>query len=325
MFKRAQRIMRLSLTLSLLGVATVVGVTLWDYYTASPWTRNGQIRAQVANIAPRISGQIIAIAVHDNQFVHKGDILYEVDPFDFRIAVASAQARVNERMADMTLKLSQHARRQQLTNLSASAEEKQTFEATAAQAKALYGEAVAALSQAQINLERTKIRSTVNGYITNLTMRIGDFATAGQANIHIIDADSYWVDGYFEETKLWDIHINDLTRIDLIGYQKPLSGHVESITRGIATANATPSTQGLPLVDPVYTWVRLAQRIPVRIKIDSIPEGETISAGMTATVTILADDGHRPRLSLKDALERFKARLFHFGPYPAQKPNPPAI
>lgn len=316
MFRRARRIMQLTVTITLLVVAGCVALTLWDYYTASPWTRNGQVRVQVANIAPRIAGQILEVKVHDNQYVHKGDVLYRIDPFDFQVALASAQARVKEKLADMTLKLTQHERRQKLTNLSASAEEKQIFEATAAQAKALYADALASQSQAKINLDRTEVRSTVNGFVTNLQMRVGDFATTGVSNIHIIDADSYWVDGYFEETKLWNVHIGDPTRIDLMGYLKPLRGHVESITRGIATLNAQEANQGLPQVDPVYTWVRLAQRIPVRVHIDYVPPDVVISAGMTATVTILAEDGHRPRLSFQNVIERIKEKWHHLGPLP---------
>ncbi|GAA4485519.1 biotin/lipoyl-binding protein [Gluconacetobacter asukensis] len=310
MFERARMVMRMTTTLAILAVATIVLLGLWQYYTAAPWTRNGQVRVQVANIAPRVSGQIVEIHATDNQYVHRGDVLYTIDPFDFRVAVAQATARVNERQADMTLRLAQHQRRQQLSSASASAEEKQQFEAVAEQAKAQYAEALAALSQTRINLERTQVHSTVNGYVTNLTMRVGDFATAGVSDIQVIDADSFWVDGYFEETRLRGLYRGALMRIDLMGVPTPLWGHVESITRGISSTNAERSTQGLPSVNPVYTWVRLAQRIPVRVHIDTLPAGLTLSAGMTASVSMVLPDGRRPRLSwttLFDGLKRLVA------------------
>ncbi|BBC79273.1 efflux RND transporter periplasmic adaptor subunit [Acetobacter orientalis] len=304
MFERARRALQFVTTGIILAVAAVVALVLWDYYTAAPWTRNGQVRVQVADIAPRVSGQIITVRAKDNQFVHAGDVLYEIDPFDFKVAVASATAKVNLRQADMVLKDTQESRRNRLTEVAASREEKQVYQATADMAKAEYADAMAALSQAKINLDRTQIRSTVTGYVNNLIMRVGDFATAGKPNIQIIDASSYWVDGYFEETKIRAIHIGDRVRMDLMGYTAPMWGHVVSITRGIATPNATPSTQGLPSVDPVYTWVRLAQRIPVRVHIDSIPPGTQLAAGMTTTVTIVGSKGKRAHDTLTDVFDR---------------------
>ena len=130
------------------------------------------------------------------------------------------------------------------------------------------------------------MRSTVNGYVTNLLLRIGDYANTGSPNISVVDSDSFWVTGYFEETKMGSFAVGDAAKVDLMGYRQQIDGHVESITRGIATSNATVSTQGLPSVQAVYTWVRLAQRIPVRIKIDKVPPPITLAAGMTATVIV---------------------------------------
>lgn len=311
MFAYANRLVRLAVTATILFVAAIVAIVLWDYYTASPWTRNGQVRAQVANIAPRISGQINEVHVHDNQFVHKGDVLYVIDPFDFRVKLDIADAAVNERRADLEFKTSQYERRQKISGVAVSGEEKQQFEAVAQQAEAQYAAALADLKQARINLERTEVRSSINGYVTNLTMRAGDYANAGQVNIQIIDADSYWVDGYFEETKIHSIKVGEPVRLDLMGFHEPLFGHVESITRGIASNNAATSIQGLPAVDPVYTWVRLAQRIPVRVKIDSIPPDLVLAAGMTATVTVVSEAGNRRHMSVHDALRHVGDDMQH--------------
>nr|WP_228518342.1 MULTISPECIES: efflux RND transporter periplasmic adaptor subunit [unclassified Gluconobacter] len=302
---------RLTITLCILVVAALVVVILWDYYTASPWTRNGQVRAQVANIAPRVSGQILEVRVKDNQFVHKGDVLYVIDPFDFKVALDTAKARVAERKADLEFRVVQAQWRKAIPGTAVSVEEKRQYEALSQQMQAQYDAAQAAERQAAINLERTEVRSSIDGIVTNLIMRPGDFATAGVVNIHIIDTSSYWVDGYFEETKVHDLDEGDLVRMDLMGYHDPLFGHVESITRGIASNNALVNKQGLPEVDPVYTWVRLAQRIPVRVKIDKIPDDLTLAAGMTATVTVVSEEGNRRHRSTHAAFQHFGDDIRH--------------
>ena len=184
-------------------------------------------------------------------------------PSQQQAAVESAQA---------TLKLAQ----QQVEALKA---QRISAEATLAQAKAQ-------LNQAQVNLERTRIVSPVNGYVTNLLARLGDYANVGQNLISVVDADSFWVDGYFEETNLAPIRVGDPAQMKLMGYRQIVRGHVDSIARGINVANAQPNDQGLATVNPIFTWVRLAQRIPVRIHIDQVPPGVVLSAGMTATVQI---------------------------------------
>jgi multidrug resistance efflux pump len=144
----------------------------------------------------------------------------------------------------------------------------------------------AQLRQAQVNLERTRILSPANGYVTNLLAHLGDFVNAGVKTISVVDADSYWVDGYFEETNLAPIRVGDAARITLMGYSEVLRGHVDSIARAINVSNAQPDNQGVATVNPIFTWVRLAQRIPVRVHIDEVPTDVVLSAGMTATVEI---------------------------------------
>ncbi len=165
-------------------------------------------------------------------------------------------------------------------------EEKQTYESDAIAAQATYQQAVANLNQARVNLQRTEIRSPVNGYVTNLLAQLGDYATVGENLISLVDANSFWVDGYFEETNLAAIRKGDPATIKLMGYRQTLRGHVDSIARAINVANAQPDREGLASVNPIFTWVRLAQRIPVRIHIDQVPEGVQLVAGMTATVQI---------------------------------------
>jgi hypothetical protein len=164
----------------------------------------------------------------------------------------------------------------------------------AIQARAALEAAQQQFDQADANLRRTQARSTVNGYVTNLLMRVGDFAHQGTANASIIDSDSYWIDGYFEETKMARVFVGDRVEAKLMGYAQPIMGHVATVTRGIGVSNAAPGTQGLPNVDVVYALVRLAQRIPVRIAIDQAPQSIPLVSGMTATVTILEPADRRP-------------------------------
>ncbi|MGC2203225.1 MAG: HlyD family secretion protein, partial [Stellaceae bacterium] len=252
----------------------------------APWTRDGTVRAYVVTMAPQVAGQIVELPVADNQFVHKGDLLMVIDPTNYKIAVSLAEAAVQQAEANAENAEREAKRRQELTSLAVTTEEKQTYASNAQAAQAQHQQAIANLDQARVNLERTQIRSPVNGWVTNLLAQLGDYANVGQNVISLVDADSFWVDGYFEETNLEPIRVGDPATIKLMGYKQLLRGHVGSIARGINVSNAQPNGQGLANVNPIFTWVRLAQRIPVRIHIDHVPEGVVLSAGMTATVQI---------------------------------------
>jgi RND family efflux transporter MFP subunit len=292
-------------TFAIFLVAVLVSIVAWDQYVIAPWTRDGRVRVQVASVAPQVSGQITQLRVADNQLVHKGDVLYQIEPFDFDVALRLSKALLEQREADRYVKELQSERRKRLSDLSTSREEQQVFEGSALQAKAAVDAAREQVAQADINLKRTEVRSPVNGYVTNLLLRVGDYAHAGVSNISIVDTDSFWVDGYFEETKLAQVCIGDRAEVKLMGYSTPIIGHVTTITRGVSVSNAAAGAQGLPNVDPVYTWVRLAQRVPVRIAIDRVPPGMPLVSGMTGTVT-LRDDSHAEE---KTWLYRAKAVL----------------
>jgi RND family efflux transporter MFP subunit len=300
--RTARFLLRKVATAAIAVVAILVALVTWDHYNAGPWTRDGRVRVHVASVAPQISGQIRELRIADNQIVHKGDILYVIDPFDFEVAVGANKATLQQRMADLNVKQLQSERRNRLSDLSASVEQKQVYEGSALQAKAAVDLAQEQVRQAEINLQRTEVRSPVNGIVTNLLLREGDYARQGATNVSIIDADSYWVDGYFEETKLARLCVGDRAEARLMGYSAPIIGHIATVTRGISVSNAAASTQGLPNVDPVYTWVRLAQRVPVRIAIDRVPPGVPLVSGLTATVTIR--DGKNETL-----LQRVRAGL----------------
>jgi len=284
--RTARFLLRKVATAGIAVVAVLIALVTWDQYNAGPWTRDGRVRVQVASVAPEISGKITELRIVDNQFVHKGDILYVIDPFDFDVALRTNKAVLQQRMADFNVKELQSERRRRLSDLASSTEEKQIYQGNALQAKAAVDSAQEQVRQAEINLHRTEVRSPVNGIVTNLLLREGDYAHQGTTNVSIIDTDSYWVDGYFEETKLARLCVGDRAEAKLMGYPAPITGHIATVTRGVSVSNAAASTQGLPNVDPVYTWVRLAQRVPVRIVIDNVPPGVPLVSGLTATVTI---------------------------------------
>jgi multidrug resistance efflux pump len=280
------RIVPVLITLVTVSLAVALGWAMWDAYMGAPWTRDGTVRVYVVTLAPEVAGRIVEFPVADNKFVHKGDLLMVIDPRDYTIAVSRAEAAVKQAQANAQNAVIQSQRRQKLTELAASMEEKQTYSTTAVASQAAYQQALANLDQARVNLERTRVRSPVNGWVTHLLAQLGDYANVGQNIISLVDADSFWVDGYFEEINLGSIREGDPAEVKLMGYNQVVRGHVDSIARAINVPNAQASPQGLATVNPIYTWVRLAQRIPVRIHIDEVPEGVVLSAGMTATVQI---------------------------------------
>lgn len=275
-------------------LATLIGLVLaalafwaiWQAYVAAPWTRDGTVHAYVVTITPEVSGRIVQLPIADNQLVRKGDLLMAIDPSNYAIAVELAQAAADQANADAENTQQEAERRAQLTNLSTSVEEQQTYRSKAIAASAAARQAVANLAQARVNLERATIRSPVDGYVTNLLVQLGDYATPGQSVISVVDANWYWVDGYFEETLLGSINPGDQAKVRLMGYSALIQGHVASIARGIAVANAARGQSGLADVNPIFTWVRLAQRVPVRIQIDHVPDGVRLVAGQTASVQI---------------------------------------
>jgi RND family efflux transporter MFP subunit len=282
-----QWLRRLANTAFTVFIAALAGWLLWRYYLLSPWTRDGRVRAETVNIAAEVFGKIAALDAVENHFVHKGDVLFVIDPAEFRLRLAKAEATVETRRQQVLIQQELSERRKHLSAEAISKEEQQTSDSALAVARAACEEAQADRDLARLELERTVVRSPVNGYVDNLRLRVGDYAVVGQTKLTVIDSDSFWVSAYFEETKLSRIHEGDPALVKLMGAEPALSGHVESLSRGIADANGSTDAQGLANVNPVFYWVRLAQRIPVRIRIDTVPEGVRLAAGLTCTVNIL--------------------------------------
>ena len=279
---------RLLLTLLIVAAGIIGGYELWDYYMYSPWTRDARVQADVVSVAPDVSGYVDDIRVKDNQFVHKGDVLLVIDQARYTRALALADATVAARKADMENAEQQAARRAKLTQLAISTEARQNSEFTADAAAATYQQAVADRSTAQLNLDRTVVRAPVNGFVTNLTLDKGQYASVGTKVMALIDSDSYRVTGYFEETKIPGVKPEALVKIYLMSGGPPLRGHVESLARGITNRDNPDGPELLANANPTFEWVRLAQRIPVRIHIDDVPKGVLVSAGMTCTVVVEA-------------------------------------
>ena len=278
---------RVVITLIVLLIAIIAAALLWKHYMLSPWTRDGRVRAEIVNVASDVPGRVIALNVIDNQFIHKGDTLFTIEPQTYQLALDQAKATLESRKQQMILNQAEASRRSALGKQAViSGEEEQIAEINAAVAEAAYKQAIVAANNAKLNLDRTVIKSPVNGYITNLHLRVGDYAAEGQTKLTIVDSDSFWIAGYFEETKIPHIHKGDRANVELMGVHKIIRGHVEAISRGIVDQNGGAEGAGLANVDPVFTWVRLAQRIPVRIDIDKVPAGVRLVAGQTCSISI---------------------------------------
>ena len=273
-------------TLAAVAVAALLGWQAWQYYMGAPWTRDGAVRAYVVKIAPQVAGEIVKLPIADNQFVHKGDLLMLIDPRNYSIAVRQAEAAAEQAKAVADNANAEMTRRLDLNDVAVTMEERQTYISQAATAEASYQTALANLELARVNFQRTRVRSPVNGYVTNLSAQLGNYADVGALQLSVVNSDSYWVDAYFEETALSRIREGDAATIKLMGYTPLLRGRVQGLARGINVPNATPDASGLASVNPIFTFVRLAQRVPVRIHIDEVPEGVKLVAGMTATVQI---------------------------------------
>jgi RND family efflux transporter MFP subunit len=282
---------RFLLTLAVVVVAIFAGARVWGYYMDEPWTRDGRVRADVVGLAPDVSGLVTDVVVHDNQTVKQGDVLFRLDLSRFQFAVMQADAEVKSRLAALQEAERETNRYHSLTNVEVSQEKQQQAQSAADQAAAAYQQALADRGIAQLNLDRATVRATVNGIVTNFELRPGDYVTAGHAVTALVDTDSLHVDGYFEETKLPRIRIGDAAQVQLMGDDQWLTGRVESIAGGIADRDRGSDSSLLADVNPTFNWVRLAQRIPVRIVLDKTPDDIRLIPGRTATVRVQGKGG----------------------------------
>jgi RND family efflux transporter MFP subunit len=277
---------RMLFTLVVVLAAIAVGWQLWSYYMLEPWTRDGRVRADVVTVAADVSGLISDVFVRDNQKVSKGQQLFRIDQRRFQYALAQAKADVASRQITLDQAKRDLERSKSLTSAAVTVQQVEQRQQAVDVDQAELDAANAALEVAKLNLERSTVVAPVNGIVTNFDLLPGRYVNAGAAIFALIDSDTFRVEGYFEETKLRRIRIGEDATVKLIGDPRVLSGHVESIAYGIQDQNRSTSSELLASVNPTFSWVRLAQRIPVRIKLDNVPPDLLLVAGRTATVSI---------------------------------------
>ena len=284
---------RVLVTLSVLALALVGARRLWIHYNLEPWTRDGRVRADIAQVSPDVSGLVTEVRVKNNQVVNKDDVLFVLDRPRFELALHQAEASVAAIAVALAQARRENERNRNLKDL-ATTEQVEEGQSKVDQLVAQLNSARAQRDVARLNLDRTTIRAPVNGIVTNVELRPGDYATVGRQVLALLDTDTIHVDGYFEETKLPWIRVGDRAVVRIMGIEVGLHGTVESIDAGIEDRERSASSQALANVNPTFSWVRLAQRIPVRIKLDPTTRDIRLIAGRTATVSIVDPPGRRP-------------------------------
>ncbi|HDX8784272.1 TPA: HlyD family secretion protein [Klebsiella michiganensis] len=287
-------------TLLVAALAIIAAWLVWNYYTQSPWTRDGKIRAEQVGVTPQVSGSILQLNVRDNQLVKAGDVLFRIDDTPYKIALlnaraqlAKAKAEVARAQAEQKKAASDASRRRHLSQNFISAEDLEnantalnTATTNLEAAKAVVGVAQATLDHAQWQLTQTEIKAPVDGWVTNLSTRVGDYAAVGHPVFALVDSRSFYVVGYFEETKLRNIRPGDSAQIILYSSKQKLQGHVSSIGRAIVDQSVESGGDLVANIKPNIPWVRLAQRVPVRIEFDHLPPDTILVSGTTCTVAI---------------------------------------
>ncbi|MEW5284148.1 efflux RND transporter periplasmic adaptor subunit [Klebsiella michiganensis] len=287
-------------TLLVAALAIIAAWLVWNYYTQSPWTRDGKVRAEQVGVTPQVSGSILQLNVRDNQLVKAGDVLFRIDDTPYKIALlnaraqlAKAKAEVARAQAKQKKAASDASRRRHLSQNFISAEDLEnantalnTATTNLEAAKAVVGVAQATLDHAQWQLTQTEIKAPVDGWVTNLSTRVGDYAAVGHPVFALVDSRSFYVVGYFEETKLRNIRPGDSAQIILYSSKQKLQGHVSSIGRAIVDQSVESGGDLVANIKPNIPWVRLAQRVPVRIEFDHLPPDTILVSGTTCTVAI---------------------------------------
>lgn len=277
-------------TLLLVAVILLAMQLLWQRYQVQPITRDGKVRADIVHVATDVAGLITEVLVHDNEFVRKGAVLVVMDKPRYQLALQQAEAEVASQQAVLAQAEREDRRNHAMSNL-VSTENVERGHARVEELKAALAKAIAARDLAKLNLERTAVRAPVDGYISNMTLQAGIYLQRGATVSALVYKQSTRIEGYFEETKIPAIHIGDPVIAHLMGVANPIRGHVESISAGVADRERSDEGPALANVNPSFTWVRLAQRIPVRIAIDAVPDGVRLIVGQTTTVEVLPRPG----------------------------------
>jgi RND family efflux transporter MFP subunit len=282
----AQKTLRVVVTLLIVAAAGYGAWWLWVRYNRDPWTRDGRLRADVVLVSPDINGLVTTVGVRDGQRVRAGDTLFIIDRPRYELALAQANAAIAADEAQLAQARRESKRNKSLANL-VTTEQTEETDAKVLGFEAQLDGAKVARDTARLNLDRTIIKSTVNGIVTNLELQPGDYAVVGRQVMAVVNTDSIYADGYFEETKLPAIQVGDKAIVHLMGVDADLHGTVESVAAGIEDRERGASGNSLANINPTFSWVRLAQRIPVRVRLEDVPSDVRLIAGRTATVSIL--------------------------------------
>jgi multidrug resistance efflux pump len=284
---------RYTITLAAVVLAGFVLANMFHEYLFHPWTRDGHVRAQIVKVTPRVGGPIVDLPVQDNQAVKKGDLLFKIDPRTFALAIEKAEAKLKQAQATKLVKQDQATRARDLHKKDKGAISEQSLvrkENNLLVAIADVDAAMANLHKAQLDMEFTEVRAPVDGYVTNLLLRYGSQTVANQPALALIDTGSFWVHGYFKETQIENVRSGNKAVIKLMTYpDAPLEGVVENMGWGIAQQDGAPAADLLPAINPSFDWIRLAQRIPVRIRLTRIPEEVELRVGTTASVFVMTE------------------------------------
>lgn len=275
------------------GLAALGARWLWIHYNVEPWTRDGRVRADVVEVSPDVNGLVTEVRVKDGQVVRAGEVLFVLDQARYELAERQVEAAVAADEASLAQARRENRRNQALGTLVTTEQGEEGLSKVAELTAQLQGAEVER-DVARLNLERTTVRATVNGIVTNLELQPGDYASAGHEVLALLDSDAIYVDGYFEETKLPLIRVGDRANVHIMGVNTVLHGSVEAIAAGIEDRERSASSSELANVNPTFSWVRLAQRIPVRIKLDPAPVSVRLIAGRTATVAIAVPHDRAP-------------------------------
>lgn len=273
--------LRILITVIAVIIALLAGNWVWNYYLYAPWTRDGKVRAEIITLSPDVSGWVAELSVGDNQQVRKGDPLFRIDDRRYLAALSQAEARLAYQQASYQLAQKRHEQ--------ATQNDQEQTQLALQQAAANMAMAEAELESAKLNLERTRISAPADGTVANLALQEGNFVKQGEPVLSMVRENSFYVTGYFEETKLPLVHVGQSATVVLMNGAHALSGKVTSVGQAIANANTRTDQQLLPQVQQTFNWVRLAQRIPVHIELESVPDDLLIAAGMTATVRLHDD------------------------------------
>lgn len=280
---------RYLVTLAVVLAALFIGWRLWIHYENDPWTRDGRIKADVVQVAPDVSGQVTKINVIDNQTINVGDVLFEIDTARFELALRQAQAAEESARVTLAQAIREAKRNRELKDLVAT-EVTEQGQSRVEEAQAALLEAIVNRDKAQLDLDRTKVIAAVDGIVTNLNLRVGSYVTVSTPVMALVDRNSYYAEGYFEETKLPNIEEGDRATVRLMSDDEVLEGHVHSISRGIEDRERTTGGKLMQNINPAFNWVRLVQRIPVRIEFDKIPDNIKLVSGQTVTIEVFPSE-----------------------------------